>query len=197
MEGLHAIVLAAGESRRMGQPKMLLPFRGKTVIETVIDNITASGIDNIHVVLGANAEAITSVISKYDVKIIINNIYKEGMLSSVKKGFRQLPDDLGAVLVFPGDQPSIDAAIIKGFIKKVSETGKGIVIPVKDGRRGHPILISSKYRSEVLRLEDEEGLRGLSVKFRDDVGEIPVDDEAILRDIDTYDDYLEELNKTR
>ena len=90
---IWSIILAAGESKRMGFPKMLLSFNGLTMIETVINNVTGSEIDNTIVVLGANRDLLTEKISNYPVTCCYNDNYKEGMLSSVKCGFRNLPSD--------------------------------------------------------------------------------------------------------
>jgi molybdenum cofactor cytidylyltransferase len=195
MGELWAIILAAGESSRMGFPKMLLPFRGKTMIENVIANVTESRVDNIMVVLGAEKESIIRLIGEMSLEYCFNDSYKEGMLSSVKCGFRNLPSDLSAVLVFQGDQPLISPVAINVVIDAYLFSGKGIVIPVYKLRRGHPILIDRKYRDEIGKLSSVKGLRALAEKFHDDVFEINTDEPGILRDFDTYKDYLEEINQ--
>ena len=190
-----AIILAAGESKRMGFPKMLLPFNGISMLENVICNIKGSVIDNTLVVLGAEREALTELISKTSVTYCFNDNYKEGMLSSVKCGFRYLPSDFEAVLVFQGDQPFISPEVINRVIEGYRSSGKGIVIPVNEKKRGHPILIDRKYLKEIEMLDQQEGLRSLSRKFSEDVLEVETDDSGILRDFDTYDEYKKELNQ--
>ena len=195
MGGLWAIILAAGESKRMGFPKMLLPFNGISMLENVIRNIKGSVIDNTLVILGAEREALTELVSKSSVTYCFNDNYKEGMLSSVKCGFRNLPSDFEAVLVFQGDQPFISSKVINMVIEGYRSSGKGIVIPVYEKKRGHPILIDRKYRKEIETLDKQEGLRSLSRKFSEDVMEVKTDDRGILRDFDTYDEYKKELNQ--
>jgi molybdenum cofactor cytidylyltransferase len=195
MGGLWAIILAAGESKRMGFPKMLLLFNGITMLENVIGNIKGSVVDHTLVVLGAEKETLTELVSKSSVKYCFNDNYKQGMLSSVKCGFRNLPLDFEAVLVFQGDQPFISPMVIDRVIEGYRSSGKGIVIPVYNGRRGHPLLVDQKYRSEIEWLDDNEGLRSLSPRFSDDVLEVETDDPGILRDFDTYDEYKKELNQ--
>ena len=107
MGEIWAVILAAGESKRMGLPKMLLTFSGRTMIEKVITNVSESKIDKIIVVLGAYREALVELISKLPVKYCYNDNYKKGMLSSVQCGFRNLSSVCRAVLVFQGDQPLI------------------------------------------------------------------------------------------
>jgi molybdenum cofactor cytidylyltransferase len=195
MGGLWAIILAAGESKRMGFPKMLLPFKGITMLENVIRNVTGSAVDNTLVVLGAQRETLTELVSKSSVTCCFNDNYKEGMLSSVKCGFRNLPSDFQAVLVFQGDQPLISPKVINKVIEGYISHNKGIVIPVYKRKRGHPILIGRKYLYEIEMLDNKEGLRSLSQKFSEDVLEVETDDPGILRDFDTYEEYKNELNQ--
>ncbi len=130
MNKICAIILAAGESKRMKVPKMLLPFHGKTMIEKVIGNVTSSEVFHTLVVLGSNRDEILSAISHLPVGHCFNENYRKGMLSSVQCGFKNLPADFDAVLVFPGDQPFIEPDVINLVIRSFMETGRGIVIPV-------------------------------------------------------------------
>ena len=195
MDEFWAIVLAAGESKRMGSPKMLLPFNGLTMIEKVIANVLDSKIRNIMVVLGADREPIVKLIETKAVNYCYNENYKDGMLSSVVCGFRNLPIDHSAVLVFQGDQPLVTPKAINSVIEVYISSGKGIVIPVFKNKRGHPILIDRKYRNEILKLSPDEGLRSLALKFPDDVSEADTDESGILRDFDTYDEYKKGINQ--
>jgi molybdenum cofactor cytidylyltransferase len=195
MGGLWGIILAAGESKRMRFPKMLLTLNGKTMIENVIVNVTGSDVDNTMVVLGADRDILIELVEKSSVKYCYNDNYKEGMLSSVKCGFRNLPSDFEAVLVFQGDQPMITPKVINTVIEAYRLTGKGIVIPVYEKKRGHPLLINRKYRNEIEKLDIREGLRSLAYQFSDDVLEVETDNSGILRDFDTYEDYKKEINQ--
>jgi molybdenum cofactor cytidylyltransferase len=195
MSEIWGIILAAGESTRMGSPKMLLPLKGTTVIEQVIENVISSQVDETVVVLGACRDEITRVVSKWPVKICVNEHYKEGMLSSVKCGFSFLPAHFGAALVFPGDQPLIGPEIADLLISAFRTSRKGIMVPVFAKKRGHPLLIAGRYRDEVMLLNNEEGLKGLAGKFPYDVLEVEAGTGDILKDIDTQEDYQNELNK--
>lgn len=195
MSEIWAIVLAAGESKRMGSPKMLLPFKGLTMIENVIANVLDSKIKNIMVVLGADREPIIKLIRTKAVNYCYNENYKDGMLSSVVCGFRNIPISHSAVLVFQGDQPLITPKVINSVIEFYISSGKGIVIPVYKSKRGHPILIDRKYRNEIQKLSPDEGLRSLALKFSDDVSEVNTDQAGILRDFDTYDEYKKGINQ--
>jgi molybdenum cofactor cytidylyltransferase len=195
MGEIWAVILAAGESKRMGLPKMLLTFSGRTMIEKVITNVSESKIDKKIVVLGAYREALVELISKLPVKYCYNDNYKKGMLSSVQCGFRNLSSVCRAVLVFQGDQPLITSNAINEVIEAYLSSGKGIVIPVYKGRRGHPLLIDIKYRDEIEKLNPDKGLRSLACMFSDDVLEVDTNESGILTDFDTYEQYKKELIK--
>jgi molybdenum cofactor cytidylyltransferase len=195
MAEIWAIILAAGESKRMGSPKMLLPFKGFTMIENVIANVSGSKVDKIMVVLGADRESIVELIRTKAVNYCSNENYKDGMLSSVVCGFRNIPIDHSAVLVFQGDQPLITPKAINSVIEVYISSGKGIVIPAYEGKRGHPILIGRKYSNEIQKLSPVEGLRSLALKYPNDVQEVNTDVAGILRDFDTYDEYKNEINQ--
>jgi molybdenum cofactor cytidylyltransferase len=189
MQSNWAIILAAGSSRRMGTQKLIMPFGQSTIIETVIDNILNSGVHHILVVLGADHEKIRKAIGNKPVQFCHNQEHEKGMLSSVVCGIRNLPADAGAALIFLGDQPGIPPAIINAVLAAYDEELKGIVIPVHQHRRGHPLLVDMKYRKQVESLDLEEGLRKLRHLFPEDVLELEVDEAGILIDIDTREDY--------
>ncbi len=195
MSEIWAIILAAGESKRMGSPKMILPFRGMTIIEKVIENVLSSDVDKTVMVLGAGKGKILKVTETLPVMRCYNRNYKNGMLSSVKCGFEYLPRDFRAALVLLGDQPMTGASVINSVIKGYKESGKNIVIPVYNNRRGHPLLVDKKYREEIIDLEGPEGLKELVKRHPDDILEVETDYPEILKDIDTEEDYLNELNQ--
>jgi molybdenum cofactor cytidylyltransferase len=190
-----ALLLAAGESKRMGAPKMLLPFGQKTIIEHIVDNIIASKADKTWVVLGSHREEIFRRISGRPVLTVVNHRYKEGMLSSIQTGFEALPKETLAAMVFLGDQPLIPISVIDCLIEGYRESQKGILLPVHKRKRGHPVLIDLKYKHEVLTLSPGIGLRALVHGHPEDVQEIEVDTPHILKDIDKPEDYLRELKK--
>jgi len=189
MKGIVAIVLAAGESKRMGSPKMLLDFGGKTMIERVIDNVICPEIENVLVVLGAYSDEIKKRLEKQPVMFCYNDNYKEGMLTSVQCGIRSLPPYTEAVLVFQGDQPFIKNEIIVELVKAYRFSGKGIIMPVHDGKRGHPLLIDKKYFGIVDTLNSSDGLRSLSGLYPEDVLTVATEEPGILRDFDTIEEY--------
>jgi len=195
MTGIWAIVLAAGESKRMGSPKMLLPYNDVTIIEQVIRNLMDSNVDRVVVVVGSDREEIMKVTRRYDVFHCYNPDYKSGMLSSVKCGFYSLPEGCLAALIMPGDQPMTGPGEINRVISTFTESNKGLVMASYNGRRGHPLIVDLKYLDEVLSLPEREGLRTLAGRYPEDVLESGTDDPSVLRDIDTQEDYMNEISK--
>lgn len=190
---IWAMILAAGESKRMGKLKLLLSFGEKTIIEAVIGNVVQSKAENILAVLGSDREKIEEKIKDLPLKVVFNPNFREGMLSSAQAGFQTLPEDAHAVLVFLGDQPAISHAVIDKVIDAYNRTKKGIVLPVYKGNRGHPVLIDMKYKDEVEKLSADVGLRGVVYSHPEDVQEVEVETPSIIRDIDDADDYDREL----
>ena len=195
MTKIWAIILAAGASTRMHRQKLLLPYRDKTIVETVIDNAMCLVDKNIVVVVGANKEEIISQIGNRPVNYCVNKNFMDGMLSSVICGFKALPKDADAAMIFLGDQPQIPKNAAQKVIEAWQRNEKGIVIPTFNGRRGHPVLFETNYRSKIEKLNPEEGLRSLSRKFKEDVLEVDCNISEILRDIDTPEEYNLEINK--
>lgn len=189
-----SIVLAAGLSSRMGVQKLLLPFGGKTVISHIVDQLLASSIGEVHVVVGHEARRISSELSGRAVSIVNNPNYKSGMLSSVRRGLRNLPEKCRAVMVVLGDQPSITTELIEQMLQSFSATEKSLLVPRYKGKRGHPILFSERFCDEILTHYDDVGLRGLLHAHPDEVSELSVSTSAVLYDMDFPEDYRKELD---
>ncbi len=186
---IWAIVLAAGESRRMGQMKLLLPFGRSTIIETVVQSLMESSLDGILVVLGHRWQGILDKLKNYAVETTVNPDYKNGMLSSVQWGFRKLPRDAEAALVVLGDQPGISAQTIDLVIGAFRAGNKGLVFPTHKDSGGHPLLVDMKYCLEIQSLDPAVGLRGLHSLHPDDILRVEVRDTSVLQDIDNPGDY--------
>jgi len=194
---IWAIILAAGESRRMSRPKLLLPFDDRTIIEEVVANVLSSRADGALVVLGANRREIEAKIRHFEARTVTNPKYQEGMFSSVRRGLRALPASARAALFVLADQPEVPTSVINLLIDAYLRKKKGIVVPVFRKRRGHPLLVDLKYRSEIEALSPEIGLRALIRNHPEDVLEVKVSTSAVLRDIDDPKDYGRALKKNR
>lgn len=189
-----AIVLAAGESRRMGSQKLLLPFGNTTVIGHVVDELLRSDVDAVYVVAGHEGSRIAEQLSRHTVTVVTNPDYKLGMLSSVRCGLQALPQQCEKVLVVLGDQPAVTSALVNQMVQSFSATHKGILVPLYRGKRGHPVMFSMRYRNEVMASFDNVGLRGLLQAHPDDIFELNVSTPAVLSDMDHPEDYRRELS---
>ncbi len=188
-----AIILAAGQSKRMGVQKLLLPFGGKTVIVHIVDQLTASSVDEVYVVVGCQGKQVSEGLSGRPVSIVNNSNYKSGMLSSVRCGLHAISQQCKAVLVALGDQPSVTTKLIDRMLQNFASTEKQILVPLYDGKRGHPIIFSAAYRDEILTHYDDIGLRGLLYAHKEDIFELPVKTSGVLWDMDCPEDYRREL----
>ncbi len=192
---LVGIILAAGESKRMGSPKQLLPWGEKIILQQVIDNAQSSQLDRILVVLGAQADEISrKIITSSKTDMVINLNYKEGMSSSVKCGVKNAAAKVDAYLLLLGDQPLISAQIINKVIDSYKSGGKGIARPVYKGGHGHPVIFAAKYKKELLSI-GEGGAKMVLTNHADDILELPLEEPEILNDIDTPQDYQNAVKK--
>jgi molybdenum cofactor cytidylyltransferase len=193
---VHAVVLAAGLSTRMGGPKAMLPFGGKTVLQTVVGSLLEVDLEGIMVVLGHRADEIRASLAGRPVGVCVNPRFRQGMFSSVLFGISSLPESADAALIVLGDQPHIGAGVVRQVVAAYRDGDCGIVIPTHQGRRGHPALVDvRKYGPEIAGLSGAEGLKPVMRGHPQDTLELPVTDEGILRDIDTPEDYEGELGR--
>jgi molybdenum cofactor cytidylyltransferase len=189
-----AIVLAAGQSRRMGTQKLLLPYAGQTVIGQIVDNVLAAPIERAFVVTGNDGEAIRLALAGRPLTFVVNPDPAADMLSSIRCGVGSLPPECIAAIVVLGDQPTIRAELVAGLIRTFQTAAAKIVVPSFRGRRGHPILISAGYFGEVLTQHDCVGLRGLLDAHPHDIATLEVDNPNVLTDMDSPDDYRREIS---
>ncbi len=195
---IAAVVLAAGMSSRMksmGQHKVLLPWSGgKTIIEHIIDQLILARIDHITVVTGSRADEVGALAKARGADVVFNPDYEKGeMLSSLKVGLKAQPSTMAAILMVLGDQPRIQAKIV-GQVTMAYAEGRGdLIAPSYQMRRGHPMLIDRRYWGELLDLPDDSAPR--DVIRRHEVTHINVDNDSVLHDVDTPQDYRDERFK--
>ena len=186
---MSSILLAAGESKRMGKPKELMPFGQSSIVEQTIDNLLGSAVNEVIVVIGHRAEEVIRLIATRPVKLAVNPNYKQGMSTSIIAGLNLVDSQAQAVMLALGDQPAIDSQTINRLIKAFYTHDKGIAIPTYQGRRGHPIIFAVKYKEKLLELKGDIGGRQIVKDHPDDILEVAVNSESILTDIDTISDY--------
>jgi molybdenum cofactor cytidylyltransferase len=189
-----AVVLAAGKSSRMGQPKLLLPWaNGRTILEHILDQLALAKVWDVIVVTGHRSGDVTRLAVQAGAQTAHNGDYAKGeMLSSLKAGLRALPPHISAALVVLGDQPRIQPKVIAQVLTAYSEGAGEIVAPSYQMRRGHPILIDRKYWPEILALPPDGAPRDVIERHKDKIAYVTVDTDSILRDVDTPEAYREE-----
>ncbi len=177
----------------MGTQKLLLPFAGRTVIGHIAAQVLASPVDRTIIVVGHDAAAIKSALVGQSVDFVPTPDTEGDLLSSVRCGLRAVPVEIDAVLVVLGDQPSITSELIRQLIEAGNAAGRSIIVPMHDGKTGHPLLFSTRYREEILTGYDDVGLRGLLQAHAGDRLDVPVASSSVLSDMDYPEDYRREV----
>ncbi|MCX2575298.1 nucleotidyltransferase family protein [Pedobacter sandarakinus] len=188
------IILAAGSSSRLGRPKQLLKVGGKSLLQHVIDEAQSAQLSPILVVVGASAEETVSCLNPGKAQIVVNSNWQKGMSTSIISGLAQLDDgNLPKQVIFAVcDQPYISAKVFEQLVAKAAESKAGIVSAAYGKTLGTPVLFSSKYYDELLKLAGDEGARKLIKKHRSDLATINFEGGAF--DIDTEADYINYKN---
>jgi len=192
---ISAIILAAGESKRMGQPKMALKWKESTVLGHVISVFANADVEDIVVVTGSRRNDIEKIVSAaqtmYPVRSVFNDHFKEGeMLSSIQCGFRDmLEKPVDAALVGLGDQPQVREGSVRRVCEAFQKTGSPLVVPSYQMRRGHPWLIARELWQDFLDLAPPQTPRDFLRAHAEKIQHVEVDSESILQDLDTPSDY--------
>lgn len=193
-----AIILAAGLSTRMGKFKPLMSLNGKPILLNEVNDFLDAGVEQIVIVTGHNRDQVTACIdgsSQYRpfVTLCYNSLYREDMFTSVQAGVKALMNGLESFFLLPADCPGVSPATLISLMEAFKDNVT-VVYPTANGRRGHPPLLSTALIQPILNYSGKDGLRGF---LRDIPGSISLclDDEAILRDMDTPAEYLEILNQ--
>jgi molybdenum cofactor cytidylyltransferase len=187
---ITALILAAGQSKRMGQPKMLLPWGTTTVLGQVIHIFKAAGVEDILVVTGGAREQV-EVLVGVSARTVFNPGFAEGeMLSSIQVGLAELSPETEAVLIGLGDQPQVQERSVKLVVDEYAKSKASLVVPSFQMRRGHPWLATRKHWSEILHLDPGDTLRDFLNRHATDIRYVEVNDPGILKDLDTPHDYL-------
>lgn len=193
-DDVSAIILAAGLSSRMGTPKLSLPWQDTTIIGKVISTLQSAGIkDKIVVTRPSLPNILASIrplISHYSFRIIfINESLPDDMVASIQTGLKSVDSYCNHALVVLGDQPFLKKETIISLIAKKDETGMPLVIPSYMNHRGHPWLISKSIWPRFLNLHHPESARDFINQHADQIAYVSVDDNHLLLDIDTPEDY--------
>ena len=187
-----AVVLAAGRSARMGEPKQMLRVGERTVLEQTLGNVRAADVEEIVLVLGYSAEEILRELPadlSDGLRIVVNQQYEHGMASSLRKGLPAVSGQMNGALIVLADQPFVRSETIDRIIERYRRSGAEIVIPFYEGQRGNPVLLDRAVFPEAMALEGDTGFRAMFASHAGDIENVDVDDSGILLDIDDIADY--------
>ena len=187
---ISAIILAAGESKRMGVCKQLMKIGNRTLLEHTLSGVSRSKVSETLLVLGYQADTILKKIHLNDAtNLIINKSYADGMSTSIKVGLRAIAPDSKGVLIVLADQPFIKAPVIDQLIVEYETSHAPILVPIYKGFRGNPVLIDRSLFEEMMQIRGDIGCRSLFGLHAEKIHKAPVDDIGILIDIDTMEDF--------
>ena len=192
---INAIVLAAGESKRMGRPKPLQPFEETTFLGHILSVLGASHVAATTVVLGAGASEIRNSVDLSDVQVVVNADYKKGQLSSLVAAMNALPAEVEAILLCLADHPFITVELVNRIVGKFVETGDPIIVPACDGERGHPTLFARLLFAQLLNAPEDQGARYVLYSNESKVLELETSEPGCLFGIDTPEDYARHFGR--
>jgi len=190
---ISALILAAGQSKRMGQPKMLLPWGNTTVLGQVLQTLKQANIPDMLVVTGAARIDIEKICAAYETLVAHNPDYANGeMLSSLQTGLSVLRDKTSAetALIVLGDQPQVQEGSVRAVVHRFIETESNLVVPSFQMRRGHPWLVARPLWDEIPQMKSPQSPRDFLNSHASEIEYVDVDNPSILADLDTFEDYL-------
>ncbi len=193
---ISAIILAAGESDRMGICKQLLDIDGRTMIERVVETVNNSKVDEIIIVLGNKSDQIREKLNIDEVETVYNPDFQKGMSTSLKAGIKETGEAAEAFLIVLGDQPLLESEVIDKLVKRYKSSQKTIIAPAYQGKRGHPVLLDISLRDELMEIEGDIGARNILQNRKEEVCEIEVETPSVVFDVNTRED-LEKLENMK
>ena len=190
---ISAVILAAGESRRMGmQNKLLLQIGSEVLIRKFVKSVCASAADTVLVVLGHEAEKIKAVLQDQALRFVKNTCYEKGMTTSIQSGVNAASMESVGLMICLADLPFAETSdfncLIQAFTDFRRTESSLIIVPVFQGQRGNPVLFSAEFRDKLLA-HNGEGCKGIVSKYPQSVREVSMENDNLLRDIDTPEDY--------
>jgi molybdenum cofactor cytidylyltransferase len=194
---VSAILLGAGQSKRMGVDKLSLPWRKKTILEVCLRVLLRSEAGEVVVVVN---EAIRDLLAHWEderLKVVVNSQFRKGMSTSIVRGLHALSAQSKGILIALGDQPGLRTSTINALIHAFVPKGRAILVPTYRGRRGNPVIFDRSYEKELLALRGDVGARSLLERYSDRISKVRTKSEAVLKDIDLWEDYVSRAESKR
>src|SRR5215475_610991 len=177
---LAAVILSGGASRRMGSPKALLPYQGRPFLEHLLDVARHPSIAVRRVVLGPDAETISAQVALAPEEIVINKEWERGQLSSIQAAICSLPEGTSGILLCPVDHPLISDSLVHQLIDAFEKTDAPVVVPLFEGRRGHPVIFASRLYGELLNAPEDKGARAVVWAHANEICEVATTEEGCV-----------------
>ncbi len=187
---LAAVILSGGASRRMGSPKALVSYQGASFLEHLLSVTRHPAIGARRVVLGPDAETISKQVALAPDEVVVNKEWERGQLSSIHAALRSLPAGTEGMLLCPVDHPLVSAALVNMLIATFLETRAPVVLPMFEGRRGHPVIFSAAVYDELLRAPLETGARAVVWAHKSDLQEVSTTEEGCVVNLNDPDALL-------
>jgi len=187
---LAAVILAGGASRRMGSPKALVSYQGASFLEHLLGVTRHPAIGVRRVVLGPDAEAISQQVTLASDEMVVNRDWQLGQLSSIHAALRSLPEGTQGMLLCPVDHPLVSAALVDALVRTFLETRAPVVLPMFEGRRGHPVIFAAAVYEELLRAPMDTGARAVVRAHKSDLQEVSTTEEGCVVNLNDPDALL-------
>ncbi len=191
---ISAILLGAGQSKRMGVDKLSLPWGRGTILGHCFNTLLGSEVQELVVVLGIQNGGLRNLFQGRIVKVVINPYSDKGMSTSIRRGIEALRARSDGILIALGDQPFLKTRTINVLIHAFDQGEGRIIVPSFRGRKGHPVIFDQKYKRELLKLKGDVGGRSVMERHPEDVRVVPVKSIGVIRDVDTWQDYEHQLH---
>ncbi|OGC74962.1 MAG: hypothetical protein A2145_00655 [candidate division Zixibacteria bacterium RBG_16_40_9] len=194
---IYGVILAAGESSRLGFPKQLLPFRNKTILGIVVENVLKSKLKKIYLVLGFKAQKIKkslkSQIRSKKMKLLFNKNFKKGKATSIQLAIKKVPQSCQAIMFILGDKPRVDGKLINQLLKTFQHKKGLLTYPIYQTQRGNPVIFHRKLFPELLKLKGDYGGQKLIQKYWNSAARLKLKSWDSQFEVDTWEDYFKLL----
>ncbi len=192
MKRISAILLGAGESKRMGANKLTLPWGKETVLNRCLETLLKSSVQEVVVVLSPRTSRSVRFLKCPKMKVVLNPDFKRGMSTSIQKGLEVIHPKSEGILIALGDQPFLKSKTVNALINAYVRGEGRIIVPSYKGQKGHPVLFDSVYRRELLKLRGDVGGRSVIERHAEEVKEVRTRSESVVKDLDIWEDYERE-----